>query len=31
MEEFLYTFGTIAIFVIVAWSILWLDDDNAEM
>ena len=31
MENFLYTFGTVAIFAIVAWSILYFDDDNAEM
>ncbi len=31
MEDFLYIAGTIAIFVIVAWSIVYLDDDNAEM
>jgi hypothetical protein len=30
METFLYTLGIIAIFAIVAWSILFLDDDNAE-
>jgi len=32
MEDFLYIAGAVAIFVIVAWSILYLDDDdNAEM
>jgi hypothetical protein len=31
MEDFLYTLGAIAIFAIVAWAILYLDDDNAEM
>jgi hypothetical protein len=31
MEDFLYTIGTIAIFAIVAWAILFFDDDNAEM
>ncbi len=31
MEMFLYSFGTIAIFALVAWAILCLDDDNAEM
>ena len=30
MEDFLYTIGTIAIFAIVAWAILFFDDDNAE-
>ena len=31
MEEFLYFLGTVTIFVIVGWSIVYLDDDNAEM
>tara|TARA_R100001244_G_scaffold119202_1_gene88857 strand:- start:434 stop:574 length:141 start_codon:yes stop_codon:yes gene_type:complete len=32
MEDFLYTLGTVAVFAVVAWSILYLDDDdNAEM
>tara|TARA_Y100001951_G_scaffold78631_1_gene66206 strand:- start:187 stop:336 length:150 start_codon:yes stop_codon:yes gene_type:complete len=31
MEDFLYLFFTIAIFAIVAWSIVCLDDENAEM
>tara|TARA_B100000745_G_C19891983_1_gene298324 strand:+ start:285 stop:392 length:108 start_codon:yes stop_codon:yes gene_type:complete len=26
-----YFLGTVAIFAIVAWSIVYLDDDNAEM
>jgi len=30
MEEFLYTAGIIAIFAVVAWAILFFDDDNAE-
>ena len=31
MEDFLYTLGAVAIFAIVAWAILFFDDDNAEM
>jgi hypothetical protein len=31
MIELLYFLGTVTIFVIVAWSIVYLDDDNAEM
>jgi hypothetical protein len=31
MEDLLYTLGTIAIFAIVGWCIVYLDDDNAEM
>ena len=31
MEEFLYFLATVTIFLIVGWSLLFLDDDNAEM
>jgi hypothetical protein len=31
MEEFLYFLATVTVFLIVGWSILYLDDDNAEM
>lgn len=31
MEMILYSLGTVAIFAMVAWAILCLDDDNAEM
>jgi len=31
MEDVLYTLGTVLIFVIVGISILYFDDDNAEM
>jgi hypothetical protein len=30
-KEMLYLIGTVLIFAIVGWSILYLDDDNAEM
>jgi len=30
MENILYFLGTVAIFAIVGWSILYFDDDNAE-
>ena len=31
MEEFLYLLGTIAIFAIVGYCVLYIDDDKAEM
>jgi hypothetical protein len=30
-KDMLYFVATVLIFAIVAWSILYLDDDNAEM
>jgi len=30
MEDFLYFLGTVAIFAIVGYCILYFDDDNAE-
>lgn len=29
--DILYSVGVVVIFVVVGWSILYLDDDNAEM
>ena len=31
IEEFLYIFGTLTIFFIVGYCIVYFDDDNAEM
>tara|TARA_B100000809_G_scaffold77056_1_gene74821 strand:+ start:576 stop:698 length:123 start_codon:yes stop_codon:yes gene_type:complete len=30
-KDILYFIATVCIFAIVGWSILYLDDDNAEM